>query len=272
VERQPERARTLGVDAEEAAGWRDAAVAMMVPYDEALGVHPQAEGFTEHAVWDFDEMRPDQYPLMLHFPYFDLYRKQVVKQVDLVHALYSRGDAFSPDEKARDFDFYEALTVRDSSLSASIQAVIAAEVGHLELAYDYFAEAALLDLDNIHHDTRDGLHLASLGGATIAAVAGFGGVRDHDAELTLMPRLPNALTRLAFRVGFKGRQIAIEVEQRQARYTLVDGDPLELTHHGSQLTISTDQPVIAPIPPAPVRERPRQPPGREPARRSSQTK
>ena len=104
AERHPDRAHELGVDAEEAAAWRDAAKAMLVPYDEALGVHPQAEEFTEHAVWDFAGTEPDQYPLLLHFPYFDLYRKQVVKQADLVLALYLRGDAFSAAQKARDFD------------------------------------------------------------------------------------------------------------------------------------------------------------------------
>ncbi len=190
VERHPDRARELGIDPEEAAGWRDAADAMLIPYDSELEVHPQAEEFTEHAVWDFEGTGEDQYPLLLHFPYFDLYRKQVVKQADLVMALFTRGDAFTADEKARDFAYYEALTVRDSSLSACIQAVVAAEVGHLELAYDYFAEAALLDLGDIHHNTRDGVHLASLAGAWIAAVCGFGGMRDHGGSLSFTPRLP----------------------------------------------------------------------------------
>jgi alpha,alpha-trehalose phosphorylase len=267
AERQPERARELHVDPEEAAAWRDAAAAMTVPYDEALGVHPQAEGFTEHAVWDFDGTEPDQYPLLLHFPYFDLYRKQVVKQADLVFALLTRGDAFSEEEKARDFDYYEALTVRDSSLSSAVQAVIAAEVGHLDLAYDYFAESALIDLDDINHNTRDGLHLASLGGTLMAAVGGFGGIRDHDASLALNPQLPAALTKLAFGFRFKGRQIRVEVDHRQARYTLVEGDPLELTHHGTAVTISSDGPSALPIPRAPRRKRPKQPRGRAPARR-----
>jgi glycosyl hydrolase family 65 len=167
VERHPDRAAQLGVDPEEAAGWRDAAATIVVPYDEKLGVHPQAEAFTEHQPWDFASTAPDQYPLLLHFPYFDLYRKQVVKQADLVLALHLRGDAFSAEVKARDFAYYEALTVRDSSLSACTQAVVAVEVGHLELAYDYFGEAALIDLDNLEHNTRDGLHIASLAGAWI---------------------------------------------------------------------------------------------------------
>jgi alpha,alpha-trehalose phosphorylase len=240
---------------------------MLVPDDEALGVHPQAEGFTEHALWDFARTGPDQYPLMLHFPYFDLYRKQVVKQADLVLALYLRGDAFSPEEKARDFEYYEPLTVRDSSLSAFVQAVVAAEVGHLELAYEYFGEAALLDLADLHHNTRDGVHLASLAGAWIAAVAGFGGMRDHEGSLSFAPRLPQRLSRLGFRLLFRGRRIKIEVDHRQARYTLLQGAPLEVGHHGATVTLVPDEPVTHPMPKPPARDAPAQPPGRAPARR-----
>jgi alpha,alpha-trehalose phosphorylase len=141
-ERHPRRAAELGVDAEEMAGWRDAADSVVVPFDDELGVHCQAEQFTKHQVWDFAHTRPDQYPLLLHFPYFEIYRKQVVKQADLTLALHLRGDAFTPEEKARDFAYYEALTVRDSSLSACTQAVVAAEVGHLDLAYGACATTA----------------------------------------------------------------------------------------------------------------------------------
>jgi alpha,alpha-trehalose phosphorylase len=267
VERHPDRARELAVGPEEATAWRDAARAMFVPYDEALGVHPQAEEFTEHAVWDFARTDRDQYPLLLHFHYFDLYRKQVVKQADLVLALYLRGDAFSPEEKARDFDYYEALTVRDSSLSAFVQAVVAAEVGHLELAYDYFGEAALLDLADLHHNTRDGVHLASLAGAWIAAVAGFGGMRDHGGSLSFAPRLPQRLSRLAFRLLFRGRRIRVEVDHRQARYALLQGASLDVGHHGATITLVPDEPVTRPIPKPPAREAPTQPSGRAPARR-----
>jgi alpha,alpha-trehalose phosphorylase len=267
VERHPDRARELGIESEEAAGWRDAADDMMIPYDEALGVHPQAEEFTEHAVWDFAGTKPDQYPLMLHFPYYDLYRKQVVKQADLVMALFRRGDAFTAEEKARDFAYYEALTVRDSSLSASMQAIVAAEVGHVDLAYDYYAEAALLDLGDLHHNTRDGVHLAALACTWIAAVCAFGGMRDVAGSLSFVPRLPEALTRLTFRTAYRGRRIEVEIGRAQARYTLLEGRPLEISHHGEPLTLSAQEPATREIPPAPARERPRQPPGREPARR-----
>ena len=145
--------------------------------------------------------------------------------------------------------------------------MIAAEVGHLELAYDYFGEAALMDLDDLEHNTRDGLHIASLAGAWIAAVAGFGGMRDHEGRLTLSPRLPEALTRLVFSFRHQNRRVRVEIDHRQAVYTLAEGEPLELIHHGDTITIATDAPVTVPIPPGPARgEPPKQPPGRAPAR------
>jgi alpha,alpha-trehalose phosphorylase len=267
VGRHADRAAELGVDPEEAAAWIAAAQAMLIPFDERLGVHPQADGFTEHQCWDFEHTGPEQYPLMLHFPYLQLYRKQVVKQADIVLAMHLRGDAFSADEKARNFAYYEALTVRDSSLSACTQAVIAAEVGHLELAYDYFAEATLMDLDDLEHDTRDGLHIASLAGAWIVAVAGFGGMRDHDGALSFTPRLPQHLTRLSFGMCFRQRRLRVEVTHTGACYSLLDGAPLEITHHGETVTVTAQEPVMRAIPTPPASEAPRQPPGRAPARR-----
>jgi alpha,alpha-trehalose phosphorylase len=267
AERHRGRAAELGVDGEEVASWRDAAEAILVPYDRALGVHPQAEGFTEHELWDFETTSADHYPLLLHFPYFDLYRKQVVKQADLVLALHLRGDAFSDEEKKRDFAYYERLTVRDSSLSACTQAVVAAEVGHLELAYDYLAEAALLDLDDLEHNTRDGIHIASLAGVWIVAVAGFGGMRDHGGVLSFKPRLPEALSRLTFRLGYRGRRVVVDITHAEASYSLLDGPALEISHQGKPATVGAEQPLRRPISPRPALEAPDQPPGRVPARR-----
>ncbi len=272
VERHPRRSRELEVDSEEAAGWRDAADKMVIPYDEALQVHPQAEGFTQHQVWNFPDCAPDEYPLLLHYPYFDLYRKQVVKQADLVLALFWCGDAFTDDEKARDFRYYEPLTVRDSSLSASTQAIMAAEVGYLDLAYDYFAEAALMDLDDLEHNTRDGIHIASVAGTWIAAVAGFGGMRDHGGRLSFAPRLPGGLSGLRFRIMFRERSLLVEVDHEHARYALRAGEPLEIAHHGEPVTVTGDGVIELAIPHLdPQPSPPSQPPGREPARRRPAT-
>jgi alpha,alpha-trehalose phosphorylase len=265
--RHADEARALGVDVEELAGWRDAAGAMAVPFNEVLGVTEQSEGFTRKAPWDFDAMTADDFPMLLHFSYFQLYRHQVVKQADLVLALQMRGDAFSAEQKARDFAYYEAITVRDSSLSACTQAVMAAETGHLELAYDYFGEAALMDLMDLEHNTRDGLHIASLAGSWIAAVQGFGGLRDHDGTLRFAPRLPPRLSRLAFRLSYRGRRLRVEVRDSEASYELLEGDALELVHHGETVTVTPGEPLSVTVPPVPARPLPRQPHGREPRRR-----
>jgi alpha,alpha-trehalose phosphorylase len=267
AERLDDRAAQLGVDAEEIAAWREAADAMVIPYDAGLDVHPQAERFTQHGRWDFAATKPERYPLLLHYPYFDLYRKQVVKQADLVLAMHLRGDAFTGEQKTRNFAYYEELTVRDSSLSACTQAVLAAEVGHLDLAYDYFGEAALIDLDDIEHNVRDGLHLAALAGAWIVVVAGFGGMRDHDGELSFKPRLPGALTRLGFGLLFRGRQLRVHFDRDCATYTLASGEELRISHHGEALTLTGARPQTRAIPPTPALRPPTQPAGRAPARR-----
>lgn len=265
-------AAALGVNTEEMAQWRDAAAVMYVPYDEKLGVHPQADGFTNHEMWDFDGTPEEKYPLLLHYPYFELYRRQVVKQADLVLAMQVRGDAFTAEQKARNFAYYERLTVRDSSLSACTQAVIAAEVGHLDLAYDYLAEAALMDLHDLGGNTRDGLHMASLAGACIALVAGFGGLRDHDERLVFRPRLPSGLSRVAFTMRLRRKIVLhIEITNAEATYSLREGEVLRLVHDDEEVVVTSAKPVSLPIPrPVPL-ERLSQPVGREPARRHAQS-
>jgi len=268
AERHPHAATAIGVDDGEVAGWREAADAVVIPYDEGLAVHPQAESFTEHEEWNFATTRPDQYPLLLHFPYFDLYRTQVVKQADLVLALHLRGDAFSAEEKARNFAYYEPRTVRDSSLSACTQCVVAAEVGHLVLAYDYLGVAALMDLDDLHEKAADGVHMASLAGSWIGLVAGFGGMRDHDGKLTFAPRLPPGLSRLCFGIGVRGRRLRVEIRREATTYRLEAGDRMAIAHHGEPVELPAEEPVTRKNPPPPSWPRPAQPPGLAPPRRA----
>ncbi|MCX4918538.1 glycoside hydrolase family 65 protein [Streptomyces sp. NBC_00687] len=264
VERHPRRAAELGVDEEESAAWRDAADAMHIPYNDELGVHEQNAGFTRYQRWDFAATRPDQYPLMLHFPYFDIYRKQVVKQADLVLAMYKCSPFFDDEHKARNFAYYEPLTVRDSSLSACCQAVMAAETGHPGLAYDYLVEAALMDLEDLEHNTRDGLHIASLAGTWMALVAGFGGLRHHGDTLEFAPRLPERFSRLAFSLELLGRRLRVEIHQDVATYTLASGEPLEIHHYREPFTVDADKPHSLPIPAQRSRPAPDQPAHRRP--------
>jgi alpha,alpha-trehalose phosphorylase len=260
--RYPERAAELGVDEREVGAWREAADTMVVPFDAELGVTQQSEGFTRYRRWDFEATRAEEYPLLLHYPYYLLYSSQVVKQADLVFALYLCGDQFTLEQKRRDFDHCEAITVRDSSLSASIQAIVAAEVGHLDLAYGYFRETACIDLCDQAGNTADGLHLGSLAGSWLAAVAGFGGLRDHGDVLAFAPRLPAQLTGLSFRLVYRGRRLRIDINSDRARYELLAGEPLDLLHHGEPFTLVPGSPQTHTCPTLPEPPAVEPPPGR----------
>jgi alpha,alpha-trehalose phosphorylase len=242
VTRHPDRAAHLGVDQDEILAWSKAARSIVVPFDAELGVTQQSEGFTRYRRWDFATTSADEYPLLLHYPYYLLYSSQVVKQADLVFALYLCGDHFDLEQKRRDFAYYEPITVRDSSLSASIQAIVAAEIGELDLAYNYFRETAFLDLHDLAENTADGLHLASLAGTWLVAVAGFGGLRDYGEVLTFAPRLPQPLTRVCFRLLYRGRRLRVDIGTDRVCYQLLSGEPLELLHESAPLTLTTGSP------------------------------
>jgi alpha,alpha-trehalose phosphorylase len=262
--RYPDRAADLRVDEEEIASWRDAAAAMVIPPCDGA-VTPACERFTSLRKWDFTSTTPDRYPLLLHYHNYMLYSSQVVKQADLVLALYLCGDRFDTEQKARDFAYYEGITVRDSSLSSSIQSIVAAECGHLELALAYLGETAFIDLRDLASNTHDGLHVAALAGTWQAVVAGFGGMRDYGETLSFAPWLPERVTGLSFGLLYRGRRLRVEVNHDEASYQLLDGEPLELIHHGEHITVSQGSRTTRPLPPVPRRLEPRQPPGREPA-------
>ncbi|HEX6148472.1 glycoside hydrolase family 65 protein [Nocardioides sp.] len=278
-ERWPDTAERLDVSEDEVRTWRAAADAVRLPYDELLGVHPQSEDFTQHGEWDFAGTAPEDYPLLLHYPYFQLYRKQVIKQADLVLAMHLRGDAFTPEEKERNFAYYEARTVRDSSLSAAPQAIMAAEVGHLDLAHDYWAEVAFTDILNLHENVDDGMHIAAAASTWAVAVSGFGGMRDHSGRITFAPRLPPRLSRLRFRMMVRDRTLEVDVHRvddtgdpgetttAAATYRLLSGDPFETSHHGRPVRFEAGVPVTLPVPPPPSVEKVSQPEGRPPFRR-----
>jgi alpha,alpha-trehalose phosphorylase len=270
AQRFPDEAVRFSVTETELADWSWAAEHMAVPYSADQQVHEQSRGFTCREVWDFDRSaRAKEYPLLLHVPYFDLYRTQVIKQADLLLAMHWAWDAFSAQDKARAVAYYEPLIVRDSSLSACTQAVLAAEVGHLDLAADYLAEAAMMDLRDTEHNAQDGLHIASLAGAWLALVAGFGGLRDGAHRLRFRPQLPPGWTGLRFGVRWRGQRLLVEIDPKHVTYSVRGTDPVELTHCSrdkvDELTVRPGKSVrrrwAAVRPSTP---RPTQPPGREP--------
>jgi alpha,alpha-trehalose phosphorylase len=268
ADRWPEQAAALGVSDQERAGWLAAASRISRPYNAELGLPEQHRGSTRAQRWDFQASADTNgYPLLMHAPYFEIYRKQVVKQADLILAMHWCGDDFTDTDKANAFAYYEQLTVRDSSLSACTQAVLAAEVGQLELALDYLHEAAMMDLHDLEHNTKDGLHIASLAGAWLALVCGFGGMRDYGGRLSFAPRLPDQLSRLRFAVRWRDCKVRVVTTRDQASYCLQDGPDteLELWHHGTPFKLRAGQTAQLEIPAvAPPASTPSQPAGRSP--------
>ena len=212
-----------------------------------------------------------KYPLLLHEPYALLYSAQVVKQTDLVLAMHWQSHKFSDEQKARNVDYYERRTVRDSSLSACTQAVMCAKVGHVELAHDYAYEAALVDLRDLHHNTSDGLHMASLAGAWTALVAGFGGLRDDEGVLSLDPYLPDGISRLRFRLRWRDFRLTVDVIHDEVTYTLRDGPDGRIDHparrRGPRAQHHRTDDRSRCVKREPLLPTPQQPPGRAPMHR-----
>ncbi|MDR1790691.1 MAG: glycoside hydrolase family 65 protein [Propionibacteriaceae bacterium] len=188
-------------DAGELQEWRRIADAMHLGFDERRGVHPQDAQFLHREPWPAQEQRR---PLLLHYHPLVIYRHQVVKQADVVLALHLLSHEFTAAEKRADFAYYDPLTTGDSTLSAATQAIIAAEVGAAELAERYFEQALFVDLADLHHNTADGVHLASAGGVWLALVAGFAGMRDSDGEIRFDPHLPPGWKSLMFSLTVGG--------------------------------------------------------------------
>ncbi|GAB3546288.1 glycoside hydrolase family 65 protein [Arthrobacter tumbae] len=261
----PEPVRRLSVTRSEIAEWRRIADAMYVPYDDVRQVHPANQGFTTYREWNFDDNAV--YPIQAHAHYAKIYRRQVVKQADLVLALWWCADAFTDEQTARDLDYYEQRTVRDSSLSAAVQSVVSARVGHLDLALAYLRECALADLRNVQGDSHQGVHLAALAGAWLALVCGFGGLRLDDEKFRLAPRLSSGLSRIAFRLSWHGCRLAVEITRSGTTVSMIDSDNEDLPVWIDDVatTLTASHPVLAPLlVPHPTAAPPSQPPGREP--------
>ncbi|HEX6421663.1 MAG TPA: glycosyl hydrolase family 65 protein [Acidimicrobiales bacterium] len=223
----------LGLDPAEIEAWERAAAAMHIPYDEERGITPQDDSFLEREVWDLETTPPEMFPLLLHFHPLVIYRHQVLKQADVVMAMFLLGEEFTTEQKRRNFDYYDPLTTGDSSLSAGIQSIVASELGDERRALRYFDYALLMDLADVAGTVSDGVHVASAAGAWMALAFGFGGVRNLEGHVRIDPRLPRQIERLAFSLRVQDRQLRIDLDHRAERYVLDEGDPLEVTIRGT---------------------------------------
>ena len=237
----------LGLDPSEPEAWERAADALHIPYSEALGIHPQDEVFLEKEVWDLERTPPEQRPLMLHFHPLVIYRYQVLKQADVVLALFLQGNHFTAEEKLADFEYYDPMTTGDSTLSAVVQAILAAEVGYQDLALEYFDQSLFVDLADLHHNASDGVHVASAGGVWTALVSGFGGMRDHFGDLTFDPRLPADWTELSYVLHWHGTRLGVTVTADALSIVAGEGDAVSFSVRGAGYTVQGGETVVIPL-------------------------
>ncbi|MGM1018123.1 MAG: glycoside hydrolase family 65 protein [Actinomycetota bacterium] len=236
-----------GLDTTEPEAWERAAGAMFIPFSESLGIHPQDSLFLEREVWDLAHTPKDQHPLLLHFHPLVIYRFQVLKQADVVLALFLQGNHFTPEEKLADFQYYDPLTTGDSTLSAVVQSILAAEVGYQDLARTYFEQSLFVDLGDLHHNAADGVHVASAGGVWTALVSGFGGMRDHAGELSFDPRLPADWPSLSYALQWQESALQVTVTRDEMRVTVRSGDPVTFTVRGVEHTATHESEAVIPL-------------------------
>jgi alpha,alpha-trehalose phosphorylase len=228
----------------EVESWERAAAAMHVPFDDGHRIHPQDETFLDREVWDLDSTPREKFPLLLHYHPLVIYRHQVLKQADIVLAMFLLGNEFPEEQKRRNFNYYDPLTTGDSSLSACVQSIIAAEIGNEPQAREYFQYALLMDLGNVAGNASDGVHIASAAGVWSSLVFGFGGVRDFEGRLSFDPRLPRTWNELAFSLRFRGRQLRIKLSHDEERYLVETGDALTVLIRGESHMLGPGTPVV----------------------------
>ena len=238
--------RSTGLADDELKAWRRAADAMYIPYDDGFGIHPQDVHFLNREVWDFANTPSDDYPLLLHFHPLVIYRHQVLKQADVVLAMFLRGHLYSVEQKRRNFDYYDPLTTGDSSLSACVQSIVAADVGYSDLAFDYFKQSLYLDLADCHGNTTDGVHTANAGGVWSAIVYGFAGMTDRLGRLSFKPRLPARWDSLRFRLLRRGVSLLVTVERDGCVVEVEADGSVELVVDGETVIAEPEQPIHIP--------------------------
>ena len=237
---------TTALQPSEVAAWTRAAARMYVPYDAQTGMTPQHDGFLDDEPWDFQHTPPDHYPLLLFYHPLNIYRKQVIKQADVVLAMFLLGQAFSREAKQRNFAFYDPLTTGDSSLSSCIEAIIAAEVGEMDKAIRYGMAALLMDLADVGGNVKDGCHIASMGGTWMMLTYGFGGLRDDDGTLSFWPRrAPEDNAILRFPLTYRGQRLEVEIGLETVTYTLCAGERLVIHHETEEIQLTPAQPRAA---------------------------
>jgi len=229
----------------EVAQWQNIAEHMYLPCDQELGIFAQDDGFLDKPRWPYPAHTR---PLLLDYHPLTLNRYQVCKQGDVVMALVLAGQEIDLQQKRRCFDYYEAITTHDSTLSASTFGILASETGHADKALHYFTDNLRVDLDNLHRNTDHGVHMAALAGSWLGLIWGFAGLRIVNGQLALAPTLPATWPEYSFTLRWRGCILQVNVKSVGVHYHLQQGQLLEIHHNGQTLTLPSDllQPLARP--------------------------
>lgn len=233
-----DKTKELALTSEERAKWHEIADNMYLPEDKELGIFVQHDTFLDKDLTPVKDLPQDQLPLNQHWSWDHILRSPYIKQADVLQGIYYFVERFTQEQKERNFDFYEPLTVHESSLSPSIHAILAADLHKEDKAFEMYSRTARLDLDNYNNDTNDGLHITSMTGSWLAIVQGFAGMRVIDDELQFAPFLPKEWTGYKFRSNFRGRLLSISVSQEGTQIDLLKGDDLTIKLNGKDLKLT----------------------------------
>ncbi len=233
-----DKTKELALTSEERAKWHEIADNMYLPEDKELGIFVQHDTFLDKDLTPVKDLPQDQLPLNQHWSWDHILRSPYIKQADVLQGIYYFVERFTQEQKERNFDFYEPLTVHESSLSPSIHAILAADLHKEDKAFEMYSRTARLDLDNYNNDTNDGLHITSMTGSWLAIVQGFAGMRVIDDELQFAPFLPKEWTGYKFRINFRGRLLSISVSQEGTQIDLLKGDDLTIKLNGKDLKLT----------------------------------
>jgi len=229
-------ARRLAVTDTELGTWRKCADDMYVPFDSELGITLQDDDFMSKKPFPVDDVPVENYPLLLHYHPLVIYRYRVLKQADVVMAMLLLPDEFTDEVRKANFDFYDPITTGDSSLSVCVQAIVAAQTGHEDLAMKYFRRGLWMDLGDLQGNTTDGVHIASAGGAWMAIVYGFAGLAMNGNGLSFDPRLPAEWHGLRFQLRYRGTTLYVELNRDRLRLR-TDGRRLDVTVRGQEVAV-----------------------------------
>ncbi|MFK4568478.1 glycoside hydrolase family 65 protein [Enterococcus sp. UD-01] len=228
----------------EQAHWREIVGNMYYPYDKKLGIFVQHDTFLDKKLMPRSQLPKEERPLNQHWSWDRILRSCFIKQADVLQGLYFFGERFSCAEKKRNFLFYEPMTVHESSLSPSVHAILAAELGMEEKAVEMYQRTARLDLDNYNNDTEDGLHITSMTGSWLAIVQGFAQMKTAEETLSFAPFLPHVWQSYAFHINYRGRLLHIIVDQKKVCLKRVSGPELQIRLYGEPKLLS-DEIIVA---------------------------